>query len=229
MQITEELISEIHQLNKKFSLYLNEEAIEGELVDTDISNMKSANSSDNNSNSSSSGSSNEKQLPTVVENSEVAQKVVAIAQTTNTAVQEIVDTSPEVLVAQKILEIATLYEEAIKEIEEIKNSNLEEEEDKLEIIQLAKDIIEDYESALQEVKDKKKLTRQEVYAIIQEHFADLKAILSAKLPQDLIKSIAYSNPITAIVYQNADLIGNVGKAALHTIEKVFNLKGDKKK
>lgn len=41
-----------------------------------------------------------------------------------------------------------------------------------------------------------------------------KAIASSKLSQDFVKTLMYSNPVTALIAQNTDLIKGVGKAGL---------------
>ena len=56
------------------------------------------------------------------------------------------------------------------------------------------------------IKDGTDLTKQKILKIVDE--LNIDDILDAKLSKSLIASIALANPLTALIYQNQDLIRN---------------------
>lgn len=69
-----------------------------------------------------------------------------------------------------------------------------------------KKLINNISNFVDKIKDGTDLTKQKIMKIVDE--LNIDDILDAELPKSLIASIALANPLTALIYQNQDLIRN---------------------
>lgn len=69
-----------------------------------------------------------------------------------------------------------------------------------------KKLINNINNFVERIKDGTDLTKQKIMKIVDE--LNIDDILDAKLSKSLIASIALANPLTALIYQNQDLIRN---------------------
>lgn len=69
-----------------------------------------------------------------------------------------------------------------------------------------KKLINNIGNFVDKIKDGTDLTKQKIMKIVNE--LNIDDILDAELPKSLIASIALANPLTALIYQNQDLIRN---------------------
>ena len=164
------------------------------------------------------------------EPSESEQKLYALIQSYTGSIDVILDTNREITLKHtKRNELVALCDEALTSLDDITGkelNNLKTTDEILKFKEVYNDAKKSFSSLLDRLKEEKVLAVQEVRSFIKESFIALRTILSTKLPKSLIASIALSNPLTAIIYENADLIGGIAKAITYIF--TGNKKGDNK-
>lgn len=165
------------------------------------------------------------------------QKCYAVIQTTNTAINTVLNTTTGNIVTDikkkeiiQLLKECNLILKGIAENEVTKLPNEEEEKVTTNTINRALENNEQLHNQLS--KKNKVITKKEIFDSIEKIYKDFDEILKAKLPQSLISAIATASPLTSIVYQNADLLKGIGKTGYNTIKTVTrsltgNMKEDK--
>lgn len=153
------------------------------------------------------------------------QKCYAVIQTTNTAIDTVLNTTTGNIVTDikkkeiiQLLKECNLILKGIAENEVIKLPNEEEEKVTTNTINRALENNEQLDNQLS--KKNKVITKKEIFDSIEKIYKDFDEILKAKLPQSLISAIVTASPLTSIVYQNADLLKGIGKTGYNTIKTV---------
>lgn len=121
-------------------------------------------------------------------------------------------------------EIITLLQEWLKTSETYKNEdskNINDADEYQKYMEFCLKTQGSIQSMLKDIKDSKRLFKADIFKKFEESLNIFKNILTAKLPSGIINTILYSNPFTALIANNFDLIGGVVKGAYKTI------KGDK--
>lgn len=98
---------------------------------------------------------------------------------------------------------------------------IKEQEEQIEYRTLVDKTKKNIEDSLEDVKYSKVKRKSNIMSILGKTWNLFKNILDAKLPKGLIQAIAYSNPISALIADNWDLVSNVYGVAKDTVSKVI--------
>lgn len=153
------------------------------------------------------------------------QKCYAVIQTTNTAIDTVLNTTiGNVVTDIKKQEIIQLLKECnliLKGIAENEVTKLSDEEEQKVTTNTINRALENNDQLDNQLSKKNKVvTKKDIFDSIEEIYKDFDNILKAKLPQSLISAVATASPLTSIVYQNADLLKGIGKAGYDTVKAV---------
>lgn len=154
------------------------------------------------------------------------QKCYAVIQTTNTAIDTVLNTTiGNVVTDIKKQEIIQLLKECnliLKGIAENEVTKLPDEEEQKVTTNTINRALENNDQLDNQLsKQNKVVTKKDIFDSIEEIYKDFDSILKAKLPQSLISAVATASPLTSIVYQNADLLKGIGKAGYDTVKTVI--------
>lgn len=72
--------------------------------------------------------------------------------------------------------------------------------------------------AKQNNQPREKVTAQKIFSVTDETFKLFDNILNAKLPKSILAAVALSNPLTAIVYENRDLLTGLTSGTYNAVK-----------
>lgn len=146
----------------------------------------------------------------------------ALAQTHKKCVETILNkSSSQELTNIEKQELLTLFITWNNQIKEFYNSDLsaiQNNKEKQIYETLVHKSTNQIENTIKEINTTKKSYKSTIIKIIDKTWELFKDIITAKLPMGLLKAIAYSNPFTALVAENWDIISDTTKNTWNTIK-----------
>ena len=91
------------------------------------------------------------------------------------------------------------------------------------VIILNNQLIESLEHKDEQPLSKEAFLKEKVWKTLKSGWSELEKLFSAKLPKSTLQALAYSNPLTAIVAQNWDLVSSSAKGLTKTAATVLGL------
>lgn len=74
------------------------------------------------------------------------------------------------------------------------------------------------QAMMKDIEDAKRLFKADLFNKFEKSLDIFKNILTAKLPKGIINTILYTNPFTALIANNFDLIGGVAKGVYQVVK-----------